>query len=130
MTAHERHLFGCFFLCAFALIAAGALAVTLAFTVAPPEDRSSPPGVNGDARRGRLLLGAYGCPSCHDANVAPPLDHMATRSYIAGSIPNIPIEMQRWIEHPPQVKPGTAMPDLGVTRRDARDIAAYLATLH
>jgi len=28
-----------------------------------------------------------------------------------------------------QVKPGTAMPQLGLTERDARDVAAYLASL-
>jgi cytochrome c1 len=30
---------------------------------------------------------------------------------------------------PQSIDPPTAMPDLGVTERDARDIAAYLATL-
>ncbi|PRY20191.1 hypothetical protein CLV70_12572 [Pseudosporangium ferrugineum] len=30
---------------------------------------------------------------------------------------------------PQAVEPGTAMPDLGVTSTDARDIAAYLFTL-
>jgi cytochrome c2 len=129
MNAHEHHLAGCLALCAAGIIIAGALAVTLAFTIAPSEDRSSPPGVNGDARRGRTLLAAYGCTACHEANVGPSLDRMGARSYIAGRLPNDPIVMQRWIEHPQSMKPGTAMPDLGVARRDARDITAYLATL-
>ena len=35
----------------------------------------------------------------------------------------------RWLQHTQQVKPGTTMPQLGVVAQDARDIAAYLATL-
>ena len=126
---HEHHLAGCLAIGVAGIVVTGVLCVVLAFTVAPPEDRSSPPGVTGDARRGRVLLARYGCTACHDANVAPVFDRMAARSYIAGEIPNIPIEMQRWIEHPELVKRGTAMPDVGVTERDARDITAYLATL-
>ena len=129
MNVHEHHLAGCLGVCAVGMIVTGALVLALVFFVAPPEDRSSPPGVLGDAHRGRALLAAYGCTSCHDAHVGPPLDHMAARSYIAGRFPNLPIEMQQWIEHPQSMKPGTAMPNLGVGERDARDIAAYLATL-
>jgi cytochrome c1 len=36
--------------------------------------------------------------------------------------------MQRWIRDPQHVAPGTAMPDLDVGARDARDIAAFLYT--
>jgi cytochrome c1 len=129
MNEHERHLFGCFGICFAGCLIFGALLLTLVFLVAPPEDRGSPRGVLGNARRGRALLGAYGCTACHDANVAPPFDHMATRSYIAGQFPNLPIVMAEWIRHPQSMKPGTAMPDLGVGERDARDMAAYLSTL-
>jgi len=37
--------------------------------------------------------------------------------------------MARWLRQPQKVAPLTAMPDLDVTERDARDIAAYLSTL-
>jgi cytochrome c len=37
--------------------------------------------------------------------------------------------MIRWLENPPAVDSKTAMPNMGVTGRDARDIAAYLYTL-
>jgi cytochrome c len=33
------------------------------------------------------------------------------------------------VRDPKAVKPQTAMPDMGVSETDARDIAAYLATL-
>jgi cytochrome c2 len=34
--------------------------------------------------------------------------------------------MVRWLMHPQALIPGTGMPELGMTERDARDIAAYL----
>jgi hypothetical protein len=32
----------------------------------------------------------------------------------------------RWLRSPQQIKPHSAMPDLGVTEQDAIDMAAYL----
>ena len=91
----------------------------------------------GDASRGPELLRAYGCKSCHTipgvvgANglVGPPLAGIAERSYIAGVLPNAPENMIRWIMNPKAVDPLTAMPVLGVSPSDARDITAYLYTL-
>jgi cytochrome c1 len=37
--------------------------------------------------------------------------------------------MIKWIQHPQEIDPKNAMPDMGVTDRDAKDIAAYLYTL-
>jgi len=87
-------------------------------------------GYVGDPERGRALFDVYGCASCHTTGmVGPPLDDMGARSYIAGQFPNIRGVMLQWLQHPQALKPGTAMPELGVTRRDADDLAAYLATL-
>jgi cytochrome c len=137
LAPHERLLPGCLSVCALgvaALVIGGLALVFAAERTAAPQTR--PIGTLGDPQRGRRLLPAYGCPSCHampDAAprglVGPPLDRMAKRVYIAGHIPNEPIDMMLWIEHPQQMKPGTAMPDLGVTRGDAYDMAAYFATL-
>jgi cytochrome c len=95
-----------------------------------------PTGYLGSPQHGRSLLPRYGCPACHlipgaapQGMVGPTLTRMGSRSYIAGRFPNQRIDMEEWLQHPQQMKPGTAMPDLGVTERDARDIAAYLATL-
>jgi len=95
-----------------------------------------PAGYLGSPQHGRSLLPRYGCPACHlipgaapQGMVGPTLTGMGGRSYIAGRFPNQPIDMEEWLQHPQQMKPGTAMPDLGVSERDARDIAAYLATL-
>jgi cytochrome c1 len=61
--------------------------------------------------------------------VGPPLAGFARRRFIAGRVPNEPEELVKWIRHPQGIKPGTAMPDLGVSDQHARDIAAYLYTL-
>lgn len=93
--------------------------------------------VGGNPDRGPLLIRAYGCGTCHTiagvsgANglVGPPLTGIAQRSYIAGVLPNAPENLVRWIENPKAVDSLTAMPVLGVSPADARDIAAYLYTL-
>ena len=89
------------------------------------------------ATRGKLALSQYACLTCHrvpgivgpNAPVGPPLDAIATRQYIAGVLPNTPENMIRWLRSPQSVNPRSAMPDLGLGERDARDIAAYLYTL-
>jgi putative membrane protein len=92
---------------------------------------------NADASRGRTAIRKYGCGSCHTipgvtgarGMVGPPLGEVSQRVFIAGVLPNEPDNMIRWIENPPGIDPMTAMPNMGVTVRDARDIAAYLYTL-
>lgn len=91
----------------------------------------------GDPRRGHAAIHTHGCSSCHtipgvdgaDALVGPPLDHLASRTYIGGVLPNTPDNLVRWILDPPGVDPKTAMPNLHVSEQDARDIAGYLYTL-
>lgn len=91
----------------------------------------------GKPAEAEAALRAYGCVNCHtipgvrgaDALVGPPLTGWSRRRFIAGRIPNEPDELVRWILHPQGVKPGTAMPDMGVSDQDARNIAAYLFTL-
>ena len=61
--------------------------------------------------------------------MGPPLGGIAARTYLAGRLSNTPRHMIRWIQHPQQVARGTAMPEMGITEGDARDIAAYLYTL-
>lgn len=93
--------------------------------------------VGGNPDRGPQLLRSYGCSTCHTiagvtgANglVGPPLTGIAQRAYIAGVLPNAPDNLVRWIEDPKKVDSLTAMPNVGVTPTDARDIAAYLYTL-
>lgn len=91
----------------------------------------------GDPERGKLAIRRYGCGACHTipgvpgafATVGPPLDKIAMRSYLAGRLTNTPENLMRWIRNPRSIDPRTAMPEMGVTERDGRDIAAYLYTL-
>ena len=89
-----------------------------------------------DPERGERAIAKYGCGACHtipgiagaNATVGPPLDGFARSVYVAGVVPNLPDDLVLWIVDPPAIDPRTAMPDLGVTESDARDIAAYLYT--
>ena len=91
----------------------------------------------GDVERGRKLLTAYGCGSCHEipgvpgarSMVGPPLTDFGVRQYVAGDLVNTPVSLVRWIADPQSIEPGTVMPDLGVTPPEALDMAAYLYTL-
>lgn len=91
----------------------------------------------GDPARGKTAIAKYGCGACHtipgidDANatVGPPLDNIANRAILGGHLQNTPANMTKWIQHPQAVDPKNAMPELGVTDQDAKDIAAYLYTL-
>lgn len=93
--------------------------------------------VSGHPERGRQLIEGYGCGSCHmipgihDAKglVGPPLIYFSERTMIAGELPNTQENLVLWIQHPRQVEPRTAMPDLGLDDDQAYDIAAYLYTL-
>jgi len=91
----------------------------------------------GNARSGRIEIRKYGCNACHEIDgvpgarglIGPPLDAIGRRYFIAGELPNNPQNLMLWIQHPKQVEPHTAMPEMGVTEQDSRDIAAYLYTL-
>jgi cytochrome c2 len=91
----------------------------------------------GNAMAGRVEIRKYGCNSCHTISgvpgarglVGPPLDGIRDRYYIAGELANTPANLMQWIQHPRQVEPHTAMPEMGVTEQDSRDIAAFLYTL-
>lgn len=93
--------------------------------------------VGGNAEQGPEMLQGYGCVTCHvipgvstaTGTVGPPLTNYADRTFIAGRLRNEPENLVFWIRYPQRVRPGTAMPDLGVTDSAARDIAAYLYTL-
>jgi cytochrome c2 len=64
-----------------------------------------------------------------DGNVGPPLMRIGTRVYIAGYIRNSPENMSVWLQDPQKVLPGNAMPSMGISLKDSRDITAFLYTL-
>ena len=91
----------------------------------------------GDAARGKQLVQQYGCTSCHSipgvkgprGMIGPSLDHMAGRTHIANKFQNSVQNMKRWLENPQAMDPNNAMPNVGVTPDDSRDITAFLYTL-
>ena len=88
----------------------------------------------GDPDRAPALLRRYGCSGCHtipaltgaDGKVAPSLEQVRHRVYIAGKLPNTPENLVQWIVSPEHFAPGSAMPDTGISEAEARDVAAFL----
>ncbi len=88
----------------------------------------------GDPDKAPILLRRYGCGGCHtipalngaDGKVAPPLDHLRQRVYIAGGLQNTPDNLVHWIVAPESIRPRSAMPNSGITESEARDVAAFL----
>ena len=91
----------------------------------------------GDASAGRAAIERYQCGVCHvipgiagaRGLVGPPLEAYGRRVYIAGKLPQDPALLARWIQDAPSLAPGTAMPSVGATEPEARDIAAYLRSI-
>ena len=104
-------------------------------TATPP-----PPNLfesRGNPQVGKTLIVSSGCGACHTIPgiytarglVGPPLYFYSRRTMIAGELPNTPDNLVRWVRNAPSIEPGTAMPNLGLSKQQARDIAAYLYTL-
>lgn len=101
-------------------------------------DREYGVRTGGVASRGKQVITEKGCGSCHtipgiqDARglVGPPLFFFARRTYVAGHLPNNTENLVRWVRSPQSVDPLTAMPNLGLSYQQARDVAAYLYTIY
>jgi cytochrome c2 len=114
------------------LVTAAALALGLAAcSKQPPE---TDPLTGGNPRVGQQLIARYGCAACHeikgiahaDSKVGPSLTEMRSQGYVAGVLPNSAANLIKWIQHPRAIDPKTAMPELGVSEVEARNMAAYL----
>jgi cytochrome c1 len=114
-----------------------AAAVAAACSSSP--SRTSPPQVpHGSPAQGAVDIEHFACGACHiipgirnAAGLAgPPLIHWSERGFIAGELANNGPNLIRWIMDPRAVEPNTDMPDLGVSEDQARDIAAYLFSIH
>lgn len=93
--------------------------------------------IGGNRAHGRKLIEVYGCGECHSIPgvsnasglVGPPLTSFGRRSYIAGLLRNTPGNLSAWLRDPQRFVPGVVMPNMGLSKTDARDIAAYLESL-
>lgn len=100
-------------------------------------DAQAATSTGGNYARGRVIMRHYGCGSCHQipgvpgayGTVGPSLEGIQGRSYLAGNLSNDADTLKMWIQHPQKLIPGNAMPEMGVSDRDAADMAAYLYTL-
>ena len=118
-------------------VLAAMVVIASALMAACGKDAPTRQVAGGEADQGRRLIEQYQCGACHaiagvagaGGNAGPPLAGLARRSYIAGRLPNMPQNLVAWLVNPPAHKPGTLMPDLGVSPAEARHMAAYLYTL-
>ncbi len=91
----------------------------------------------GDAEAGRALFLAKACTGCHtvqgmteaQGKVGPELTHVASNDLIAGALPFTEENLKRWLKDPAAVKPGTIMPNQGLTDSEIDAIIAFLRTL-
>jgi len=91
----------------------------------------------GEPERGRELARRYSCGSCHvipgvsedTRKLGPTLEGVARREKLGGQVANTPENMKLWIKDPHAMKRGSAMPKLGVSSDDARDLAAFMYVL-
>lgn len=91
----------------------------------------------GDVEAGRRIVARMDCRACHaipgagrpQAEVGPSLAGFGARGYVAGTLPNTPDNLVRWLLDPPSLAPRTAMPELGLEREEAVHVAAFLYTL-
>jgi cytochrome c2 len=89
---------------------------------------------SGDPTHASALVTRYGCGGCHtipglpaaDGKVGPPLAGLRQRVFIAGKLPNTADNLISWIVQPRAYSPDSAMPVTGITKNEARDVAAWL----
>lgn len=121
-------------LIAAAVAAAGASGVVLYLQTRHAKRVQADAMTGGDWQRGKTAIVRYQCGSCHvipgvdgaTGQVGPDLTGIGTRVIFAGDLANNPAALTRFILCPQRVRPGSAMPELGVGRYEARSIAAYL----
>jgi cytochrome c oxidase subunit 2 len=94
------------------------------------------PAPGTPAGDGFTLFAAKGCIGCHTVQgvstgmVGPNLTHVYSRSAFAGDTFDMtPDNLRMWLHDPPGVKPGSKMPNLGLSSTEITNLVAYLQTL-
>ena len=96
--------------------------------------------VQGDATAGRQLFSTKGCIACHVApgvpgatgTIGPSLAGIgdpAKKPTLTDGGANTAEHIKAWIQDPQKLKPGTMMPNLGLSDQEASDLTAFLQTL-
>ncbi len=99
----------------------------------PPPDTSRT--VDPDAaKRGRVVVERVQCTACHEiegiawpkGQTGPSLRTFDDRGLIAGRLPNRPDVLAAFVRDAPAIKPGSSMPPMPISKREADDVAAFL----
>ena len=79
------------------------------------------------------------CVACHNidavnpvaAPIGPDLSHFASRNVFAGAVFGLdePGALEAWLANPPEIKPGSFMPNLNLTQTEIDALSAYLRSL-
>ncbi len=117
-----------------ALVLAGATAATVYWLRARAyqcEQRAAEL-TGGDPGRGPEMLRQYGCVACHTVRGVP-----APGGLLGPNLSNPeklltknPQQLIDFIVNPKATNPKTVMPLTGISKEEARDVAAYLLSLH
>jgi cytochrome c len=91
----------------------------------------------GDPDKAPELMVKFGCAGCHQipgirgpsGKIGPPLANVGSRIYLGGRVVNTPEGLIEWITDPRKIDSHSAMPTTGISREQARDVAAYLLAL-
>src|SRR5206468_2210826 len=92
-------------------------------------------GTDANAPPGKALFLAKGCAGCHTiegvsaGTVGPNLSKEGAKDNIASVLPMNKDNLMKWLSNPPGVKPGTAMPNLGLNQQEQSDLADYVLSL-
>jgi cytochrome c oxidase subunit 2 len=89
------------------------------------------------AAEGKRIFESSACIGCHtiaggpaQGRVGPDLTHFASRSTFAGSLFERTDEnVAAWLRNPPGQKPGSKMPNLGLSESEIEALVAYLQSL-
>lgn len=87
--------------------------------------------------KGAQVFANGACITCHtvrgtqaQGKVGPDLTHFGGRTSIAArTLDNTPENLAKWLHNPPAIKPGSDMPNLGLSDDDVRALVAYLESL-
>jgi cytochrome c2 len=108
--------------------------ITEAWMAANQSDTVARALTGGNPAHASVLVTRYGCGGCHTipglpatgGKVGPPLGGLRQRVFIAGVLPNTADNLINWIVEPRAYSPGSAMPVTGISKAEARDVAAWL----
>jgi cytochrome c2 len=107
---------------------------TEAWMAASQSDAVARALTGGDPAHASVVVTRYGCGGCHtipgvpaaDGKVGPPLGGIREHVFIAGLLPNTADNLINWIVEPRAYSPHSAMPVTGISKAEARDVAAWI----